>query len=425
MMWRTMTRGVLIIALLTGSAAVSEADASPSWYSLYEPICIHVSDLTADQAVTTRNDLAERVAGAVHVRIEAIERRGRKVSWEPRCIKPDQAGFDRQLMLDLSVKRQHLRLEGGDWNLAIAGGVSPSGFLADNQSQPVVLFEQDAISDDAVVDALVRFVDRTIVAVLKQAYGAGDPGAAGYLYRAQTPVTGQLLDNRLIGFARCLEDTLVKLSADTRLAGDPRLEPYKAKAGEFVRSHDYRDQMSGTPKRDEQGTRDRPYDLIAYFDETKIDRLLAELGAKPWPSPRPSLGIFAVMEQGGKPRIVTSDGKLTDVHRDSLLSASDRRGMIIALPTVESLVRSDVSVADLMGTPSPKLAAVMAEQGGDVALVGRLAWSDDDLGWVTEWQMDWQGKPHRWQFRGVSFDEAFRRGIGGAAQILAGNGDPP
>jgi hypothetical protein len=424
MTWRTM-RGVLpIVVLLTGSAGPARADASPRWYSLYEPICIHVSELSGDQDTKIRNDLAERVAGAVHVRIEAIERRGRKVSWEPRCIKPDQAGFDHQLMLELSIKRQRIKLEGSDWNLAIAGGVSPNGVLPDRQSQPVVLLEQDAIPDDSVVDALVRFVDRTFVTELKSCC-AGTPAAADYLYRAQTPVTGQLMDNRLIGFAACLEDVLVKVSADMRLVGDPRLQPYKEKAAQLVRSHDYRDQMSGTPKRDEQGTRDRPYDLIAYFDETKINGILAELGTKPWPSPRPSLGVFAVMEQGGRQRIVTSDGKPTDLQRDSLLTASDRRGVIIGLPTVAALARSSVGVTDLTGSPSPKLAAVMAEQGGEVALVGHLTWNDDDLGWVTDWQMDWQGRTHHWQFRGVSFDEAFRRGLGGAAQILAGNGDPP
>ena len=57
-------------------------------------------------------------------------------------------------------------------------------------------------------------------------------------------------------------------------------------------------------------------------------------------------------------------------------------------------------------------------------MVGRLVWDDRELGWATQWQMDWRGQTHRWQIRGVTFDEAFRRGIGGAAQILSGNGDP-
>ncbi|HLZ00817.1 MAG TPA: DUF2066 domain-containing protein [Bradyrhizobium sp.] len=420
-----MIRPLVPALLLVHFAAIPAAHASPRWYSLFEPICIHVSELTGDASPKTRNDLAERVAGAVHVRIEAIERRGRKVWWEPRCIKPDLPGFDRQLMLELSIKRQHITQQGSDLNLVIAGGSSPSGFLPDRQIQPVVLLEQDAISDDRVVDALVRFVDRIFVAELHQAYGLGSPNTADYLYRAQTAVTGQGVENRTTGFAACLEEVLVKVSADPSLVGDPRLEPYKAKAGQFVHDHEYRDQMAGTPKRDEQGSRDRPYDLIAYFDETKIDAILGELGRKPWPSPRPSLGVFVVMEQGGHARIVTSsDGKSTDLQRDSLLAASDLRGMVIALPTVAALARSNVNAADLTGTPSSKLAAVVAEQGGDIALLGRLVWSDDDLGWITEWQMDWQGRPHRWQSRGLSFDETFRRGIGGAAQILAGNGDP-
>jgi len=41
------------------------------------------------------------------------------------------------------------------------------------------------------------------------------------------------------------------------------------------------DQMSGTPIRDEQVTRHRPYDLIVEFDEEKIDDLLRALASSP------------------------------------------------------------------------------------------------------------------------------------------------
>ncbi|TIW55589.1 MAG: DUF2066 domain-containing protein, partial [Mesorhizobium sp.] len=34
------------------------------------------------------------------------------------------------------------------------------------------------------------------------------------------------------------------------------------------------------------------------------------------------------------------------------------------------------------------------------------------------------GKTYRWQVRGVSFDEAFRVAMRGAAQVLSGNGQP-
>ena len=93
--------------------------------------------------------------------------------------------------------------------------------------------------------------------------------AGSDLYRAQTIVTGQGEANRIIGFASCLEDVLIKVSGAQKLAGDRRLEAYKSNAKSFVRAFGYHDQMSGKPIRDEQGTRDRPYDLTVDFEEGK------------------------------------------------------------------------------------------------------------------------------------------------------------
>ena len=112
--------------------------------------------------------------------------------------------------------------------------------------------------------------------------------------------------------------------------------------------------MSGTPKRDEQGTRDRPYDLIVDFDPTKIDGLLAALGLKSWSAQRPGLGVFVEMEQGGRQFMVTSDGKQSDLQRESLSAAAAKRGMAIVLPDAATLEKANVSAAELMVTPSEK-----------------------------------------------------------------------
>jgi hypothetical protein len=230
-----------------------------------------------------------------------------------------------------------------------------------------------------------------------------DARASENLYRAQTIVTGQGEANRTIGFAACLEDVLIKVSGALKLVGDPRLAPYASRAGEFVTHYDYHDQMSGTPTRDEQGTRDRPYDLTVDFDETKINDVLAALGLKPWLARRPVLGVVVEMEQGARKYVVTSDDKQSELQREALLAAAGKRGMSVVLPSS---------------------AASSKPPQGDVSLVGHLVWSDSELGWGTDWRLDLEGKPHRWQIRGVTFDEAFRRGIGGAAQILSSNGDP-
>jgi len=247
--------------------------------------------------------------------------------------------------------------------------------------------------------------------------------AGADLYRAQAIVTGQGEANRIIGFASCLEDVLIKVSGAQKLAGDRRLAPYKSKAKSLVRAFSYHDQMSGKPHRDEQGTRDRPYDLTVEFEERKIDDILGALGLKPWLSHRPRLAVFVEMKQGAKDFIVTTDQPQSDLQRDALLAAADRRGMSIVLPSAAALAKSNFN-AELKSVPSSTLASVAAEQGGEVALVGQLVWDDRKLGWATQWRIDWRGRTHNWQISGITFDEAFRRGIGGAAQVLSGNGDP-
>ena len=245
----------------------------------------------------------------------------------------------------------------------------------------------------------------------------------GDLYRTKVTVTGQGEANRMTGFAAGLEDVLIKASGAQKLSGDRRLAAYKSKAKDFVTAFDYRDQFSGKPKRDEQGTRDRPFDLTVDFDKEKIDGVLKALGLKPWLSHRPVLAVFVEMEQGERKFTVTSDGTQSDLQRDALLAAAARRGMNIVLPTAAALAKANINGTELSKTPSSTLVSLAAGQGGEVALVGRLVWNDRDLGWATQWQIDRPGRPHRWRLRGVTFDEAFRRGIGGAAQVLSDNGE--
>ena len=75
-------------------------------------------------------------------------------------------------------------------------------------------------------------------------------------------------------------------------------------------------------------------------------------------------------------------------------------------------------------TPPAMLALLARDSGADVAMSGTLTWNDTDLGWDADWQMTADGVPYRWRAHRVSFDNAFRSAIGGAAQILSGHGAP-
>jgi len=270
----------------------------------------------------------------------------------------------------------------------------------------------------------VRAIIRLSVALALACGGGAMAAAPDDLYRAQAIVTGQGEANRLIGFATSLEDVLIKVSGAQKLAGSGRLAASKANAKNLVRAFDYHDQMSGKPKHDEQGTRDRPYDLIVDFDARKINDALSALGLKPWLSHRPALAMFVEMEQGSREFVITADAEQSALQRESLEAAAVKRGMPVLLPSSAALAKAGIKGAELGTMPSSALSPLLSELGGEVALIGRLVWDDSELGWATQWRLDWHGRTHRWQVRGTTFDEALRRGVGGAAQILSGNGDP-
>ena len=254
---------------------------------------------------------------------------------------------------------------------------------------------------------------RAMVPVLAAALfcaAAASAQGADELYEAQAIVTGQREPERLRALPDCLEGVLVKVSGDPRLIGDRRLLPLKASAVDFVASFRYHDRMAGMPVHDEQGTRDRPYDLIVSFDEAKTDAALRSLGLESWKEPRPRLALFIGVQNGPVPYILTSDGERGLEQKLSLQAAAYKRGMSIVLPTSSVLAAASVRFDGLSAIEIERWRALAKDAGGDTALVGTLFWIEQEFGWRADWRLVWQGD-HRWQIRGVSFDAAFRNAM--------------
>jgi len=242
------------------------------------------------------------------------------------------------------------------------------------------------------------------------------------LYQARTIVTGTGEVNRKIGFRDCLDRVLVRVSGDQRLPGRPETAALREKAGDFIDTFRYRDRLEGIPVHDEQGTHDRPHDLTCLYKPAVIDRLLAQLGSKPWRGERPLMIVFMTAEQGKRHFVLTADGDRGESMRESFLNAADPLLMHVAFPKAAQLAGLDEPEID---TPDmARLGRVAKDAGADEALAGSIVWSDKELGWIADWHMADGGKTYRWQVRGVSFDEAFRVAMRGAAQILSGNGQP-
>ncbi|WP_095201596.1 DUF2066 domain-containing protein [Mesorhizobium carmichaelinearum] len=242
------------------------------------------------------------------------------------------------------------------------------------------------------------------------------------LYKSQTIVTGQGEVNRQIGFKDCLDRVLVRVSGDQRLPKKPEMLALRDKAGDFVDAFRYHDRLEGIPIHDEQGTHDRPHDLTCLYKPATVDKLLAQLGSKPWLGERPTLTVFLTTEQGAQHFVLSVEEERGKTMRESFANATDPLLMHVAFPKAAQL--ADLDEKALRTEDMAKLDQLARQVGGAQALAGSIVWSDKELGWIADWRLDDHGKTYRWQVRGVSFDEAFRVAIGGAAQILSGNGQP-
>jgi hypothetical protein len=244
------------------------------------------------------------------------------------------------------------------------------------------------------------------------------------LYRAQVTVTGQGEASRGLGFALVLGEVLVKVSGDPRLIDDPRLTAIEESASELVTTFGFRDLMAGIPVHDEQGTRDRPYELTVSFRPERIDAALRSLGSEPWTAHRPRLVVFLAVRNGSIAEMLASDGERGRGMRDALLAAGRQFAMPVMLPESASLAELSISAATVASADLNELNKAAKDIGGDLALAGSLVWDEAALGWVARWRLALGNDDIGWQKSGVSFDEAFRQGIGGALQIVSGHGRP-
>jgi uncharacterized protein len=237
------------------------------------------------------------------------------------------------------------------------------------------------------------------------------------LYQAVAIVTGTDMRSRPIGFAKCLRDVLVKVSGEPRLHDDPRVAPLAAHADQYVTSFSYVDRMAGRPVHDEQGTRDRPFNMTVKFAPGEIDRLLARLGERPWRGPRPVVVPVLAVRLGTASYLLSAGAEDGVQQRDVLADVAGQFGMRVSFPSDARLASWGVRAGAF---PSPAVAS-SPEQA---MVAGTLRFDESIPGWVGAWKMRWRGTDYAWGIRGVNYDDAFRDLMRGVVRIASGHGAP-
>ena len=250
------------------------------------------------------------------------------------------------------------------------------------------------------------------------------PGFAGNLYQTRTIVTGKREETRLPALGKGLKDVLKKVSGIPDIERDSRVEALASQAQAYVKTFSYRDRLEGLPTNDEQGTRDRPFDLTLDFQPDKIDGILLALGRKPWTARRPTIAVILAVRYEARSYLLSGDADQGYDQRESFRSAAWLTGMPIVFPSAAAFEESGITAEKLPTADLGELKKIARASGGGIVRVGSIAWNKGMLGWKGDWQLHAADGPHHWQIQNVNFDAAFRSAMRGAAQILSGNGEP-
>ncbi len=235
------------------------------------------------------------------------------------------------------------------------------------------------------------------------------------VYSATTFVTGERDETRLPGIERAFRQVLVKVSGTTQILQAKSLETYVSRSSEYVAGFYYRDRMEGIPHHDEQGSRDRPYDLTVEFYPDEIDQVVAVLGFHKWKVPRQRIVPLVRVEFQERSLSLANDATEGRDQREALLAAAERMGVPVVLPDRVQLDRL-TKVGEAKSRPDD-----LAHQiGGDILLEGALVWDAGSLHWTSHWMIMTKRGVVQWDMTSVTFDEAFRNSFGNAAEVLSG-----
>jgi hypothetical protein len=236
-------------------------------------------------------------------------------------------------------------------------------------------------------------------------------------YQATVIVTGTDMRSRPLGFAQALRAVLVNVSGEPRLHDDPRVSALTAHADALVASFSYVDRMAGRPIHDEQGTRDRPYNLTVKFVPARIDNALADLGERPWPGARPVVVPVLAVRIGTASYLLSAENPAGAEQRAAFADVARGFDMTVRFPTEADFAAWGVSPGRF-----PSLHSTTATD--DALVTGTLEFEESLPGWVGTWRWRWRGVDYAWGIKGVSFDEAFRDIVRGVLRVASGHGTP-
>ena len=245
-------------------------------------------------------------------------------------------------------------------------------------------------------------------------------------YTGHTIVTGQRDETRIVGFLTALLDVAKKVSGDHTIGPVDIASITHGNVKTYVKGFHDHDRMEDIPIHDEQGTRDRSFDLYVEFLPNKVDALLKSLGKKPWLARRPKVLVLLRVQNSTGSYILNSDedDERGAEQRAAFQDSAWQVGLPLVLPMPDTLAVSKLTPEDFDQVAPDQLSRLVSSNEADIGIIGHLIWVGGSMGWKADWSLQDEGGVHHWQIDDINFDGAFRNALRGAAQILSKHGEP-
>ena len=238
----------------------------------------------------------------------------------------------------------------------------------------------------------------------------GDRAVARGLYEAEVPVNGQGAAERAQGFARALAEVLGKVSGDRGAASKPGIGQELRRAGDFVKSYDYR-QDEG---RSASGAPTFRTTLVVRFDPAEVDAIAATLGLPVWPEPRPKPVLWLAIDDGRGPRLVALGQ--SDAAR-AVLDRARERGYRLGLPSGSAAEQAGVGA--IWREDVGAIARLSKRYQPPMQLIGKL-YRARGGGWIADWTFVDRGDVlATWTTSHADARRAMAGGADGAADALS------
>lgn len=227
-------------------------------------------------------------------------------------------------------------------------------------------------------------------------------------YEAQVAVKSQSTEDRNRAASIGLKHVLVRVSGSTNVTGSPAMLRTLGGASRFIEQFDY-----STAAANEDGNR---YLLNMTFPSSIVERLLLEADLPFWPTNRPNVLVWLVVDEPAQGKRLLNDPNHGVVA--SLQAAALARGVPLLLPLLDFDDQLAIEPQQVWDRKQAAVQNASVRYGVDTILVGRLAQSSRGT-WLTTWAFFHQGEQKVYDARSDTINEATAAGIAPLANHLA------